>query len=141
MIRKFKTEILVRNNRIKMMEEQGVIVNYSTLSDEEYIEELKKKVIEEANEVATAPDMEELMGEIGDLLEVIEHIVDVYKLDNNKIQEYKKIKQEKVGKFDKKYKTHWVEIDDTNNPTDYYKSTAYYLANPKKYPEIKNNGK
>ena len=141
MIRKFKTEILVRNNRIKMMEEQGVAVSYSTLSDEEYIEELKRKIIEEANEVATAPDVEELMGEIGDLLEVIEHIVEVYKLDNNKIQEYKKVKQEKVGKFDKKYKTHWVEIDDTNNPTDYYKSVDYYLANPQKYPEIKNNDK
>ncbi|MDD2840658.1 MAG: nucleoside triphosphate pyrophosphohydrolase [Rickettsiales bacterium] len=137
MIRKFKTDILVRNNRIKMMEEHGVIVNYSILSDEEYIKGLKKKIIEEANEVATAPNLEELMGEIGDLLEVIEHIVDVHKLDKEKIQEYKKIKQEKVGKFDKKFKTHWVEIDDTNNPTDYYKSAAYYLANPNKYPEIK----
>lgn len=120
-----------------MMEEHGVIVNYSILSDEEYIKGLKKKIIEEANEVATAPNLEELMGEIGDLLEVIEHIVDVHKLDKEKIQEYKKIKQEKVGKFDKKFKTHWVEIDDTNNPTDYYKSAAYYLANPNKYPEIK----
>jgi len=141
MIRKFKTDLLVRNNRIKLMEEQGVVVKYSILSDEEYIKELKKKIIEEANEVVTAPDSEELMWEIGDLLEVIEHIVDAYKLDNNKIQEYKKNKQEKVGKFDKKYKTHWVEIDDENNPTDYYKSAAYYLANPQKYPEIKDDDK
>lgn len=138
MKRKFRTNILVRNNRIKMMEEQGVFVNYSVLSDEEYIKELKNKVIEEANEVATAPNPDELMSEIGDLLEVIEHIVEAYKLDNQKIQEYKKIKQEKVGKFDKKFKTHWVEVDDENNPKDYYKSAAYYLANPHKYPEIKD---
>lgn len=49
--RRFKTDILVRNNRIKIMEDEGLFVKYSVLSDEEYLMELKKKIVEEANKV------------------------------------------------------------------------------------------
>ena len=42
MKRRFKTDILVRNNRIEQMEKLGLNVNYKVLSDEEYLKELKK---------------------------------------------------------------------------------------------------
>ena len=54
MKRKFKTDILVRNNRIQQMQDQGIVVNYQILDDEQYICELKRKIVEEANEVAVA---------------------------------------------------------------------------------------
>lgn len=129
--RRFKTNILVRNNRIKMMEEQGLFVKYSVLSDEEYLAELKKKIVEEATEVAETDNDEELKLEIADVLEVIENILVVKNITIEEIQNIKTKKQEKVGKFDKKLKTHYVEMDDTNETLN------YYLSRPGKYPEVK----
>ena len=81
MKRRFRTNILVRNNRIRQMEELGIVVNHKILSDEEYQEELKNKLIEEVNEVIEAKNIDELSTEICDVLEVVEHIIDAYKLD------------------------------------------------------------
>lgn len=130
MKRKFKTDILVRNNRIQQMQDQGIVVNYQILDDKQYICELKRKIVEEANEVAVADTIEELSSEIGDVLEVIDHLIDVYKLDIDNIQKLKTDKQKRIGKFDKRYKTNFVEIDEDNEAIN------YYLKNKNKYPEI-----
>lgn len=130
MKRKFKTDILVRNNRIQQMQDQGIVVNYQILDDERYICELKRKIVEEANEVAVADTIEELSSEIGDVLEVIDHLIDVYKLDIDNIQKLKTDKQNRIGKFDKRYKTNFVEIDEDNEAIN------YYLKKKDKYPEI-----
>lgn len=128
--RRFKTNILVRNNRIKIMEDQGLFVKYSVLSDEEYLTELKKKIIEESNEVAEADDEEELKLEIADVLEVIENILEVKNIAFDEIRDLKTKKQNKIGKFDNRYKTYYVEMDDDNDELE------YYLSKPNKYPEI-----
>lgn len=130
MKRKFKTDILVRNNRIQQMQDQGIVVNYQILDDERYICELKRKIVEEANEVAVADTIEELSSEIGDVLEVIDHLIDVCKLDIDNIQKLKADKQKRIGKFDKRYKTSFVEIDEDNEAIN------YYLKKKDKYPEI-----
>ena len=130
MKRKFKTDILVRNNRIQQMQDQGIVVNYQILDDKQYICELKRKIVEEANEVAVADTIEELSSEIGDVLEVIDHLIDVYKLDIDNIQKLKTDKQNRIGKFDKRYKTNFVEIDEDNEAIN------YYLKKKDKYPEI-----
>ena len=128
--RRFKTEILVRNNRVDIMEKQGIFVNYSVLSDDDYLRELKKKILEEANEVAEAEDDEELKLEIADVLEVVENILAVKNISLEEIQDLKIKKQNKIGKFDKKLKTYYVEMDDDNE------ALGYYLSRPNKYPEI-----
>ena len=130
MKRKFKTDILVRNNRIQQMQDQGIVVNYQILDDRQYICELKRKIVEEANEVAVADTIEELSSEIGDVLEVIDHLIDVYKLDIDNIQKLKADKQNRIGKFDKRYKINFVEIDEDNEAIN------YYLKKKDKYPEI-----
>ena len=130
MKRKFKTDILVRNNRIQQMQDQGIVVNYQILDNKQYICELKRKIVEEANEVAVADTIEELSSEIGDVLEVIDHLIDVYKLDIDNIQKLKTDKQNRIGKFDKRYKTNFVEIDEDNEAIN------YYLKKKDKYPEI-----
>ena len=71
-----------------------------------------------------------LSSEIGDVLEVIDHLIDVYKLDIDNIQKLKADKQKRIGKFDKRYKTNFVEIDEDNEAIN------YYLKKKDKYPEI-----
>ena len=128
--RKFKTNILVRNNRIKLMEESGLTVNYSVLSDREYLNELKLKLIEEANEVNDAETIEELKGELVDVLEVIDCILAATNLTLTELENLKLKKQIKIGKFDNKFKTNHIEMDENN------KELSYYLSKPHKYPEI-----
>ena len=73
--------ILVRNNRTEEIEELETVVNHKILSDEEYQEELKNKLAEETNEVIGAKNIDELSAELCDVIEVVEHIIDAYKLD------------------------------------------------------------
>lgn len=44
-MRRFKTDILVRNNRVKMMQADGLTVNYNILSDDDYAIALKNKML------------------------------------------------------------------------------------------------
>lgn len=132
MKRKFKTNILIRDNRLEMMKNQGLDVNYKILSNDEYIEELKNKIVEEANEVFCCKDCHELLEEVADVLEVIEHIVKHSGFTMEHVNEIKKTKQEKIGGFDRKIKTFYVEADESND------IIQYYISKPDKYPEIKD---
>ena len=96
---------LVRNKIIDIISANGETPIYHTLSDEEYLEELHKKVFEEANEFVENDDPEEL----ADLLEVIYSIA---KHKNINMQEVEKIrikKREKRGGFEGKIYLETVE--------------------------------
>lgn len=42
-MKRFATNILIRNNRLSMMQNNGLKVDYEILNDEDYLLELKKK--------------------------------------------------------------------------------------------------
>ena len=130
-MRKFATNILIRNNRLPIIENNGLIVNYEILSDSDYLIELKKKLLEEAQEVFEAENIQDLKSEIIDAMEVLEHLMELYSIDEIELKQIKKDKQIKIGKFDKKIKTHSVEMADD------HEELSYYLSKPNKYPEIK----
>lgn len=48
----------------------------------------------------------------------------------DEIQDLKVKKQNEIGKFNNKYKTHYVEMNEDNE------ALSYYLLKPDKYPEI-----
>ena len=130
-MRRFATNILVRNNRLLMMENNGLRVNYDILSDKDYIIELKRKLLEETQEVIDAKSTQELKEVIIDVMEVLEHLIDFYGFDKGELNQLKDQKQEKYGKFDKKIKINYVEMDDN------HEEIAYYISKPHKYPEMK----
>lgn len=130
-MRKFKTDKLVRDGIIKMMQDSGVKVNYEVLSGENLIKELKIKLVEEANEVLETNTKEDLAEEIGDILEVIDGLIKFANLDRGEISKIKEKKKEKRGGFDEKFKTHFVEIEEDN-----IESINYYTTRPNQYPEI-----
>ena len=89
---------LVRDKIVDIIKSKGENPKYHTLTDTEYLEELHKKLFEEANEFVEADDPEEL----ADLLEVLYSIA---KVKNISLKEVEKIRQEKCNKrggFDKK---------------------------------------
>ena len=89
---------LVRDKIIDIIEADGRIAKYRILDDNEYRQELNKKLQEEVKEYLEDNNVEEL----ADIVEVIYGILSSM---NVSIQEFEKIrinKQEKRGAFEKK---------------------------------------
>ena len=98
---------LVRDKIIDIIKSNGETPIYHTLNDDDYLDELHKKLIEEANEFIENDDPEEL----ADLMEVVYAIA---KLKNINIDEVEKIriqKREKRGGFENKIYLETVESE------------------------------
>ncbi len=91
---------LVRDLIPDIIEKNGETAVTRQLSGAEYKEELLKKIVEEAEEVRDAgSNTDELTKEIGDVLEVVEHILKAFKINPNDVAEIKKVRKEKRGGF------------------------------------------
>lgn len=90
--------------------EPGRKSKYRILDDKEYLIELNKKVIEEANEFIENNSIEEL----GDLMEVINAIMKIknYKIEN--VYKAMKSKEEKKGAFKNKVYLEYVDEEKRN---------------------------
>ena len=68
---------LIRDNIPELIKASGKERDVSILNDEEYILKLKDKIVEEAHEVVSARE-DEIIGELADVLEIIEAINNNY---------------------------------------------------------------
>lgn len=93
---------LVRDNIPDKILNNGEVPETRILLDDEYKLELNKKLIEEANEVINAKDKKGLIEELGDLNEVINHILDINNISYKELEEKRKEKKKKLGGFSKK---------------------------------------
>lgn len=92
---------LIRDRIVEIIESDGLEYKTRVLEDAEFKQELLKKIVEESNEVLEAGNnREELVKEIGDVLEVIDAIVDAFELDRNTIENVKQERKEKRGGFE-----------------------------------------
>lgn len=96
---------LVRDKIIDIIRANGENPRYHTLSDEEYLAELHKKLFEEANEFVENDDPEEL----ADLLEVVYAIAKHKNINLDEVEKIRIKKREKRGGFDKKIYLEGVE--------------------------------
>ncbi len=126
----FKTNILVRDKMIEKMEGDGILVDYKTLNQNEYITALRNKVIEEAQEVAEEKDKGKLIYEFADLLEVMETLASAVGVSVEEIKTAQREKSQRFGRYSKGYFTNSLKID-TKNP-----AIEYYRKRPIKYPKI-----
>ena len=96
---------LVRDRIIDIIKSNGENPVYHTLTDEEYLDELHKKLLEEANEFIEEDSPEEL----ADLLEVVYAIAKHKKIDMQQVEEERVKKREKRGGFEDKIYLETVE--------------------------------
>jgi 8-oxo-dGTP diphosphatase len=89
---------LVRDEIIKIIENNGKQVRYKILNDAEYIIELNKKLLEEVNEFVENNDIEEL----ADVFEVIYTILKVRGVDMKEVENVRIKKKEERGGFKNK---------------------------------------
>lgn len=98
--RKFLHNKLWRDNAIEQLEERhGDIIHRVILDDEEYNNQLGLKLIEEAGEVHTAKNKEELSSEVGDVLEVLDCIIALHNLSREEIEQARNKKRNDRGSY------------------------------------------
>ena len=102
---------LVRDKIPEEIDSQiGRKCKYRILNDEEYLKELNRKVLEEANEFIEENSIEEL----GDLMEVINAIMKLKGYSMEDVNEVMKIKEKKKGDFNNKIFLEYVDEEKRN---------------------------
>ena len=86
----------IRDKIPEIIEGSGKKYETKTLSDEEFLKELEKKLVEELNEYQESKDVEEL----SDILEVIYRISSLKGTSSEQLDKIRKDKVTKRGAFD-----------------------------------------
>jgi predicted house-cleaning noncanonical NTP pyrophosphatase (MazG superfamily) len=103
-----KFEKLIRDGNKKTISVSGGEVEGHNLPKDEFIHQLKLKLVEEANEVLVAKDIDETTDEIGDVLEVLQTLIKQMKIKKRKIRKARKVKAKFRGKFKKGFYCNYV---------------------------------
>lgn len=93
---------LVRDNIPSIIEKDNKLCTILTLNGDQFLVELKKKLVEEAREVIDANSKDEIINEIADIHEIIGKLSEILEITKEEIQEAQNKKALKNGKFDKK---------------------------------------
>jgi predicted house-cleaning noncanonical NTP pyrophosphatase (MazG superfamily) len=131
-MRKFKQNKLWRDNAIEMMEQNyGSKIHWRRLKDTEFYDKIRMKLLEETQEVVEAKDRKELVSELADLYEIIDAIAELHQISKEEIIVVQTNKhQERGGFLGRKF------VDTAEHPVGSF-GEKYCLADPEKYPEIK----
>lgn len=93
---------LIRDKIPEMITMTGKKANTTTLSDDEYVKELKRKTKEELQEYLEADNDQDAIEELADLLELIHSLATVH---GSTIEEVEKVREQKAdqrGGFNEK---------------------------------------
>ena len=101
---------LVRDKIPEIIRDSGNQYETTTLSNLDYIKALRQKLVEEANEAATAFP-EELAQELADVMEVVDTLIAATGIEPEKVRGIQKEKRSQRGGFDNRIKLLWTETD------------------------------
>ncbi|MBD3252796.1 hypothetical protein GF386_03635 [Candidatus Pacearchaeota archaeon] len=93
-----KYDKLIRDKIPEIIKNKGLIPVTHIASDEEYSEKLKAKLQEEVDEFLE----DSIQEELADILEVIYALCDLYNIDKDRLENLRKEKAEKRGRFKNK---------------------------------------
>lgn len=130
--RSFQQNKLWRDKAVELMEQTGSKINWTRLDDESFARELKTKFMEEAAEVCSAKSKEALLEEFADVLEVMTAWSQLYGYSLDDVLTAQRQKLKKRGGFQgRKFITIAQHLEGSFGE-------KYCLADPTKYPEIKD---
>jgi predicted house-cleaning noncanonical NTP pyrophosphatase (MazG superfamily) len=90
---------LVRDKIVEIIEADGLVAETRELSQEEVIQELKTKAIEESCELGKAEDIAEVKKEISDVLEVLRSLCEELGISMSEIEALMEKRAEARGRF------------------------------------------
>lgn len=132
-MRTFLQNKLWRDKVVKKIQEQGSVLEMRQLDDNEFDQQLRRKLLEECQEVDTAHSKKELIEELADVLEVVDALCALHEVSRAAVQEVQRTKRNDKGGFDQR-----LFIIKASHKSD-TKSVEYCLQQPHKYPEITEN--
>lgn len=109
-MKRYEFNKLVRHKLPARMELEGVVIDSKHLNDEEYKYQLKRKLLEEADEVVKANGTDQLKRELGDVLEVIHALALNYNISFYDIEQERLKKREINGYFTSENYINFIEI-------------------------------
>ena len=126
--RRFKVGKLIRDHIPEIMRSKGILVHDRIMEHDEYIAELKTKLLEEAEEVKQALNIEELTEELADVLEVIQAFIKASGIPSEQIEKIRLEKRNSKGGFERKVYGSHIEMEES------HPEFAYFLNKAEKYP-------
>ena len=99
---------LIRDKIPDIIQQSGLKCETLTLSESEYRQSLRQKVVEEAQEIAAVDD-ENLITELADIYEVIDAIMEAYGINRELIIAEQMRRRNERGGFQKGIKLLWTE--------------------------------
>ncbi len=111
---------LVRDKLKAEYEKMNQKAVYSELSNEAFAEALKRKLIEEANEI-DATDKESVINELADIYQVVEEMIKLYGISPEEVGKVKMAKFEKKGGFSERLFVEKLELTDDDEWNEYYR--------------------
>jgi predicted house-cleaning noncanonical NTP pyrophosphatase (MazG superfamily) len=129
--KRFLIDKLGRDKMVEVYEARGSKLKFHIVEDnEEYLDVLTQKLVEELEEVFDSESKEEAIKELADFEEVFSALKNLLSIDQKDIDAARKKKLEERGGFAKRL---YMEYLDTPEGSEDYK---YCLKNEEKYPEI-----
>ena len=91
---------LVRDRIPEIIKADGLSVEIRTLESDELVSILKAKAVEEAKELETSEEIEDIKKEMADLIEVIISLGDKLQIDMDEVEQIRQDRRTKRGGFD-----------------------------------------
>ena len=118
---------LVRNRIPEIIESRGGSCEWRVLDKDEYMEALKAKLVEEAQELLGTDDAEGFVWELSDVMEVIDCLLEATEVSMLAVREVQRRKREKRGGFENhlflissedSHSCRYAEVDSSEEPLD-----------------------
>ncbi len=93
---------LIRDNIPEILVQKNIQAEIRTLTDDEFVNYVKKKIVEEAQEIQEAQSHEEILKECADVVEVLECLMNIHNLSWDDINQARSEKNGSKGAFTKK---------------------------------------
>ncbi|MDP2864297.1 MAG: phosphoribosyl-ATP pyrophosphohydrolase [bacterium] len=93
---------LIRDRILEIIKGAGERPYWRILNKKEYLEEVKKKVVEETKELAKVKNKKEIINEVVDIQELLDVLISKLGLTKSQIKKRQKAKNKKRGGFKKR---------------------------------------
>ena len=100
---------LIRDKVSDKLNQKGIKFKVRELSEEEYEKELMKKVLEEAIELSTAENRDQLVSEFCDLQFTIDELKKIKNISDQELVEAKKDNFDQKGGFNQRLFLEWTD--------------------------------
>lgn len=114
-MKRYQFNKLIRSKLPARMIKEGVTINGKQLCDEDYIAQLKNKIVEEANEVSDAVTKENLTAELADVVEVIHALAKASDITIEEIEAARLEKRVVNGHFQASNYVNYIEVAENNH--------------------------